>query len=371
MLYSEYFSTGNAIAASSTDTSSTVDAVATTSSIMTQVAANKKLKMDSPINQLRQDETLLSFASYDSDFDAFARLLHDGADPNIADKDGITLLHLLCFKVISWVSIENFENAVLPKVKLLLEYNANVNCQDDNGYTPLHFLSTYAAQPSRNVELPYKTLDSFFQLFLDHNANVNCQNISGETSLHLFVKRIDQRRFKRMIQSNQWDNFERHQSYFTLLLRHGANVNIPDAYGVTVLFSLTSQWCFNPDYPNDDTIHQKHDFLRLLLISNADVNIPLLRNYTLYFSKGDTTFHCAVRSGDLQIVKLILEYGQPDFSLRNARGDTPYDLAVRNNHTRIVECLALALQHQCHIFLRNQWIKINHHKTSKVIITNA
>ena len=54
-------------------------------------------------------------------------VLEEEVDTNVADKHGISSLHIVCYK----------GNAHL--VKLLLENNADPNKKDINGLTPLHF----------------------------------------------------------------------------------------------------------------------------------------------------------------------------------------------------------------------------------------
>ena len=82
--------------------------------------------------------------------------LINGADVNIQNEDGDTLLHYA-------INDENYEI-----VKLLLEHSANVNAKDYYGDTPLHNTNNY----------------EIAKLLIEYGANVNAKNEFGSTPLH-------------------------------------------------------------------------------------------------------------------------------------------------------------------------------------------
>jgi ankyrin repeat protein len=90
-------------------------------------------------------------------------------------------------------------------VKLLLENGANVNIQDDNGYTALHFASK-------------ENLLDVAKLLLEHGANTNTQDVHGNTPLFWAV-------FKSKGEGKM----------IKLLLRYGADKHLENKHGVSPL----------------------------------------------------------------------------------------------------------------------------------------
>ena len=66
----------------------------------------------------------------------------------------------------------------LNLVRMLLKHNADLNIQDNSGYTALHL-----AVNARDENL--------VRLCFEHHADVNIQNNSGYTALHLAVNARD------------------------------------------------------------------------------------------------------------------------------------------------------------------------------------
>ena len=62
-------------------------------------------------------------------------LLEGGADPNVADDDGLTLLHFMARR-----------QKYMAVVELLLDYGANPNKADQTGRTPLHYAVIHRAK---------------------------------------------------------------------------------------------------------------------------------------------------------------------------------------------------------------------------------
>ncbi|CAH1367447.1 unnamed protein product [Tenebrio molitor] len=76
------------------------------------------------------DSVVLLEAAARNDIDEVRRLLMKGVSPDSCNEDGLTALHQCC--------IDNNEAMLL----LLLEYNANVNAEDSEKWTPLHAAAT-------------------------------------------------------------------------------------------------------------------------------------------------------------------------------------------------------------------------------------
>ena len=91
-------------------------------------------------------------------------LLENGADPNIQDEYGNTLLH-------SAVSDENIE-----EVKLLIKYGADMNKKNSRGFTPL----------MRAVR--YKERLSIAHYLIESGCDISIKNCYGETAFDIMKK---------------------------------------------------------------------------------------------------------------------------------------------------------------------------------------
>jgi ankyrin repeat protein len=137
-----------------------------------------------------------SFPSSDSEFETVEKilelLLNNGADPNVLNIYGLTTLYAtLCFqqlRIARWLLDHGADpNAQtgcnllhvatgkrnLEFVRLLLEYNADLNALDEYGQTPLDIvLEKRAAIPNDDPECKdeREKLDRIIKLLLEHGA---------------------------------------------------------------------------------------------------------------------------------------------------------------------------------------------------------
>ncbi len=127
-------------------------------------------------------------------------LLAEGMDVNACDCNGRTALHIV---------LSTGKGSTIVKSRLLLEYGADPNDQDDEGITPL------SALIQRHNELEFETL---LALLLRHGANPNIHRLDPEhnTLLHYAVCKGNIR-------------------LVTILIRSGANVNRRNKKGQTPL----------------------------------------------------------------------------------------------------------------------------------------
>ena len=142
--------------------------------------------------------------------------------------------------------------------------------------------------------------ENLCRLLLDHNADVNIQDNAGWTLLHRCAR-------------------EGNENLCRLLLDHNANVNIQDNAGCTPL-----NWCTCKGYEN---------LCRLLLEHNANVNIQ--------DRDGSTPLHLsACRNRDCsKIIDLLVKYGVQNINIHDAEGLTPLQLAVRHGNSQAVKKL--------------------------------
>jgi len=109
-------------------------------------------------------------------YDIVKALLYFGANPNIADENGVTPLHVAC-------SI-----GVVPLVELLIDNGAWINVRDGDGDTPIF----YAIREGKDVIVE--------RLVRDFGVNIEDVNEDGETPLD-FCKSIGDQDMEKLILS--------------------------------------------------------------------------------------------------------------------------------------------------------------------------
>ena len=148
-------------------------------------------------------QTALWFACFDGQMDLVKLLLNTGSDPNIADKNGDSILHSAMYGCCSTETVQaiidhgariNVVNkdkatplllacstAQRESVRLLLGTKADPNIADADGDTSLH--AAVAADSSNET----------LQEILDYGADVNAVNKRGRTALLLscFYRQVD------------------------------------------------------------------------------------------------------------------------------------------------------------------------------------
>ena len=97
-------------------------------------------------------------------------LLHD-ADTSITNCRGQTILHSAI-----WCTTPSY-------VLALTHININLDSQDDNGQTPLHYIAGY--NPPIVQHNPYHHI---IKSLIAHGADINIQDKQGQTPLHLAIK---------------------------------------------------------------------------------------------------------------------------------------------------------------------------------------
>lgn len=159
-------------------------------------------------------------------------------------------------------------------LKRLIHEGADVNVQDGNGETPLHYAVFYGAK--ENV-----------QQLLDAGAKVNARNHDDKTPLYTAVLDDD-------------------RTIGELLMKHGADIDMKNEFQCTRLELAAA--------------YGRVDEARVLLALGADVNAVNKR--------GDTPLHQALKENP-DTVALLIENGA-DPNLKDAEGNPPLLIAIRN-----------------------------------------
>lgn len=183
-------------------------------------------------------------------------------------------------------------------VKMLVEYGAKVNVTDGKKNTPLH---NAVFSIDRSGGSDFNAAEKIVRLLVEHGADINAKNKRGNTPL----KRAQYNR----------ESDRRHLT--TLLLDLGANINIPDEDGRTILWD--ELFAEKPNY--SDT-----SFITILLDRGARVDMPDVDGKTIFDIFPET------------ITSFIKKYLQ-DKTAKYEHPDAPIFNAIKNNNMGMLKKL--------------------------------
>ena len=207
-------------------------------------------------------------------------LLEYGADPNHIDKLWSSPIH---YTVDSEI------------IKELLKYGAEVDSEDSSGMTPL-----MRALAGEKFEIA--------KIFLDHGANINHCDNDGLTALH------------EASNTGQLETIE-------FLLKHGANIDAIDDEKCSPLH-LAARRNNEPFWEEEQP-----EAVKILLKNGANPNLKDIET--------KTGLHYAVIGGNLDTVRLYLEYGTNlDFYIRDGDGITIIEDALNEKDCPIMKMMA-------------------------------
>ena len=248
--------------------------------------------------------TPLHFASYHGQPAIVKLLLDHGASPLTENSQGQNPLHELPrgnYDTRSYFSYYSLSEArlqdILSVAQLLLGHGVDVNAQDTDHATALHFASSYGS-----LEIA--------QLLLDHGARADAKNVPGQTPLHL------------VSQSRDYYNME-NPNVARLLLEFGVDVNAQDKDQATPLHFACS-------HENVETALVLLDHGAEVNARNADGQNPLHRVVAK-----TPQFHSFNAAG---LVQLLVERGA-DVNARDKDQATPLHFASYGSMSEVVQIL--------------------------------
>ena len=193
---------------------------------------------------------------------------------NAKDENGASLLHVA------------ISNKSLEIIRYFIENGANVNEKDKNNATPLHIAAS-------NESL------KIVEYLIENGAKVRVRDKVDTTPLHIVLD----------------------LEIIKLLVQKGADVNAETFAGDTPLHSAIN-------YSFQETKHYAK--IKFLIATGADVDA---KN-----KGGETPLMLAVRAGDLEAVRLLLDYNAST-DIKNNLNQFPFTIALAHNQRGIAKFL--------------------------------
>ena len=278
------------------------------------------------VNRITRDQTPLSLAAGIPDIDSMRLLLGKGADPRIlssklpsgkyrvaddmlrklAKREFSPLQAFACSSSTSFL-IPNDRDAVVASMqsvlRLLVDAGCDVNAVDATDNTALSFLVRSDISDQYQEEW-----QAAVRFLLESGASATEQLQDGSNLLHIY-KGENPEIIRLLLSYGANVNSVRSSDGKTpllasrnhLLLDHGADCNIADADGNTILHSIAQ----------DYTVEEKA--LRKSIGAGADFTVPNL--------DGNTPLHLLIHCIDDELLKLCLDHGG-NLESRNNQGHT-------------------------------------------------
>lgn len=233
------------------------------------------------INETDNDgNTPLFYSIYKNNFIMTQILLINNSNPNHHNKQGISPL------LLSFYNYDEIDG--LQIIKELIRYKANINETIDN-------------KPLLIYTIIYNNINAFMEL-LKNKVDVNSLTSFNQTALFYTITNYNC--FNNIIKNNNL-------IYANLLLKHYANVNIMDNYGLTPLsYAL---------------LKNNKEMIEILIMNEADLNV--------YYNDIDTPLFYALKHNNYKLVKLLIKYNV-DLNQKNANNELPINYIITHNQIK-------------------------------------
>ncbi|OEY86867.1 hypothetical protein BIY23_04545 [Wolbachia pipientis] len=232
---------------------------------------------------------------------------------NTVDRDGRTPLHNAIIHLYNNGNYNGLNMSIVGrKIDELIKKGVDVNMQDNNGETPLHFAIKYNKlteyRGGDSLSLPNKFI---------HRTYLVKDIIDNSTAINTSLK----------------DN--NNNTYVHLAIKHSTSDNKHDIDIIKYFIEKTDD--INEKNNDGDTPlhiaaakHGLQDIVECLIQKGADINEQN--------NNGDTPLHIAAKHGLQDIVKCLIQK-DADINEQNNNGDTPLHIAAKHGLQDIVECL--------------------------------
>lgn len=261
-----------------------------------------------------------------------AAMLKKGGDINLPDPDGVNAL---------MVAIDNFHFDV---AEYLLEQGANPHSWDWWGRTPLYIavdMNTYNGRPGENDAVANEnTAIDIISMLLEAGVNpdpqLNMHRPGRGGNSGRFVDDLLNSGATPLLRAANSQDAEA----VKLLLDHGAEVDLPNAMGVTPLIAAggfgSSRGVLGGRF--DGNVEPKAiATLELLLAHGANINTRITdttsltariaRRSSMTDRQGQSVLFGAISQGWLEVTKYLIDHGA-DLNVKDDLGKTPVDAAM-------------------------------------------
>ncbi len=236
---------------------------------------------------VKKNDVLLT-AVKKNNIENIKRSLKEGENINIQDDQGSTPLH--------WAAAHGY----ITIAEYLVQQGANVNTQNNHGQTPLHWAAAYG----------YITI---VKHLVQQKANVNTQDNCGRTPLH-------------------WAAWHGYSEIAQHLVQQGACVTIVDSFSCTALHRAVQK---KQLVVVDNILKKIEKIENIYIISLKEKQLPVIN---IRDENGQTPLHWAAWHGYSDIAEHLVQQGA-NVNIQDTCGRTPLHWAALLGYSDIAQHL--------------------------------